>query len=507
MMGDMPTPRLRSPWLHQLARTRGVSAFSGNKSVDVAIIGGGIAGVTTAYFILKKTAQTVLLLEADRVAHGATGHNAGQLVSYFERPFTSIVEEFGMAAAKEGQREVDASWQLLDDIRHDLRLSTPLQTFTGYAGCIDAEAIFRHLNDNKQKRALGLTTEHLFIAKSSLPQSQLRSYSGLYTLVTHEEILDLLETKDRRYIAALAGKKGCMNSARFTEELVSVLLKKYPKRFRLAEKTLVKTVILENNQARLETPQLTVTAQQVVLCTNGFERIRLVNHGGVDIDTSFHHLIEGSIGYMAAFLEEPPSSPMAVSYLPPHEKNPKTAHAAAPYFYVTRRPYDIAESNMPKDLVCIGGPETLLDDTNAYVATHPYPDEAKKLIDDFLTRTYRKAGKKLSYEYLWHGLMGYTPNGIRRVGPEPCNPVLLYNLGCNGVGLLPSIAGSARIARIIKGDELKPSIFDPVDRRCPTPVAGSKKQIEQDHEGPLSLLHVVLFWIIIFTLCYAMLLL
>ena len=50
---------------------------------------------------------------------------------------------------------------------------------------------------------------------------------------------------------------------------------------------------------------------------------------------------------------------------------------------------------------------------------------------------------------------------MRQVGAEPRNPVLLYNLGCNGVGLLPSIHGGQRVARIVAGERLAPSLFDP----------------------------------------------
>ena len=57
--------------------------------------------------------------------------------------------------------------------------------------------------------------------------------------------------------------------------------------------------------------------------------------------------------------------------------------------------------------------------------------------------------------------MAYTDNKIRLVGFEPRNPVLMYNLGCNGVGFLPSIAGGLRIARLHSGHTLQPSIFDP----------------------------------------------
>ena len=65
------------------------------------------------------------------------------------------------------------------------------------------------------------------------------------------------------------------------------------------------------------------------------------------------------------------------------------------------------------------------------------------------------------FDFAWHGLMAYTPGSVRIVGRHPHDHRLLYNLGCNGVGFLPSIAGGRRIARLLAGDELQPSIFDP----------------------------------------------
>jgi glycine/D-amino acid oxidase-like deaminating enzyme len=66
-----------------------------------------------------------------------------------------------------------------------------------------------------------------------------------------------------------------------------------------------------------------------------------------------------------------------------------------------------------------------------------------------------------AYPYTWHGLMGYTPGRLRVIGADPRNPVLLYNLGCNGVGFLPSVMGGHRVARLLAGEALGPSIFDP----------------------------------------------
>jgi len=61
---------------------------------------------------------------------------------------------------------------------------------------------------------------------------------------------------------------------------------------------------------------------------------------------------------------------------------------------------------------------------------------------------------------MWHGVMGYTKNLLRLIGRDPHARALYYNLGCNGVGLLPSIFGGHKVAKEIAGERFPPSIFD-----------------------------------------------
>lgn len=458
-----------SPWLHQLNRKRPTQKLVTNTHTDVVIVGGGIAGVMTAYFALKSTHKNILLVEAGKIAHGATGHNAGQLVSYFEKPFSEMASEFGVEMAARGQAEVESAWVLLEELFHETKLQTPLSQFTGYAGCKDLEEVLAHLEDNYWRAEGGLAPEKLFIAKEAPYLSHIgERYDGLYSAIAHKNILSLLETNDTSYTATLAARKGCMNSALFCEELVSYLLGAYPKRFKLAEHTPVERLVLNEHHANLHTAgDVVIYADQVVLCTNGFETITIENTLGADIDTKFHHLVRGSVGYMAGYLAPLDKPATAISYLPTHNTS-DNAFSAEPYFYLTRRPYEV--DGEKHNLICIGGPEALMDDTNNYHKEHPYPEEAQKAIDTFLKKTYLDAPQNTSFTFLWHGLMGYTPNGIRCVGFEPCNPVLLYNLGCNGVGILPSICGGKRIADLIAGEKLAPSIFDPQDKRCVVPA-------------------------------------
>ena len=78
-------------------------------------------------------------------------------------------------------------------------------------------------------------------------------------------------------------------------------------------------------------------------------------------------------------------------------------------------------------------------------------------------RPYAQPGRPPGrpYDFQWHGLMGYTPGMVRVIGAHPRHPRLLYNLACNGVGFLPSIHGGRQVSRLLAGEALPPSIFDP----------------------------------------------
>lgn len=452
----------QSPWIRQLARTRPVVPLATDVETDIAIVGGGIAGISTAYFLLRDTDKRVVLVEADKVAHGATGHNAGQLTSYFERSFSSIAVEYGLEAAADGQRAVESAWAILDTIMAEGKLITPVHRFTGYTGVASFEQLSGILEDNRLRKEGGLPPEDILIAEESgwLPDIDPK-YEGLYQTATQKDVLALIESDNGSYYASVAFRKGCMNSALFTEEVVGYLIATYPDRFSLYEGSPVETVTLTESGARLTIGAYTVSAARVILATNGFEHFHIKNEAGPDIDTSYHHMVEGRIGYMAGYIEPVNSPPTAISYLATRNMQSGDPTGES-YFYLTRRPHE-HEGNASFNLVCAGGPEKVLPNQADYSREDLCHEEMRELIDDFLRDTYAKYPSDLTeYAFCWHGLMGYTPGGIRRIGFEPRNPVLMYNLGCNGVGILPSLYGATRIADLLTGKANNPMIFDPV---------------------------------------------
>lgn len=69
-------------------------------NVDVAIIGGGIVGITTA-FLLKNKGIKVAILEANRIMHGTTGHTTAKITSQHNLIYNNLITKFGEEKARQ----------------------------------------------------------------------------------------------------------------------------------------------------------------------------------------------------------------------------------------------------------------------------------------------------------------------------------------------------------------------------------------------------------------------
>jgi glycine/D-amino acid oxidase-like deaminating enzyme len=444
----------QSPWIPQLAPDGAPRPLRADLVTDVAIVGAGIAGVATAFFVLRSTSLRVLLIERDRVARGATGRNAGQLTTYFERPLASIAAEFGEDRAIEGQRAFDDAHDLLDLLATESGATVRIDRFTGHMGMFSLNHVLVHLRNNAVRRRGGLRQEACRVSEDAEFLADIPAeLASLYSVVPQATIRGLLETGDDRYRAILSDLKGCVNSGVLVQQVLASLEARYPDRFTYVDQTSVERVVAGDDGARLEARGHVVRANRVVLCTNGFVDHVVEDAAGALIELHPDQRAIGTIGYMAAFFEERPRTPAAFSYI----RN-VTIGGATPYVYVTRRDYDRAGG--AATLTAMGGPEWPIEPP--WDPAMPFPGGLLTTMDAELrpfAQPSRPPGRP--YDFQWHGLMGYTDGRIRVIGAHPRHPALLYNLGCNGVGFLPSIAGGERTARILGGERLGPSIFDP----------------------------------------------
>ena len=74
-------------------------AFRNNTHVDVAIIGGGITGLTAA-ILLKERGKSVAVIEKDRVASGESGHTTAHLTEAIDARYYYVARAFNKDAAR-----------------------------------------------------------------------------------------------------------------------------------------------------------------------------------------------------------------------------------------------------------------------------------------------------------------------------------------------------------------------------------------------------------------------
>ena len=73
--------------------------LAGDVAVDVAVLGGGITGITTA-LLLKQAGKTVALVELHRIGHGVTGNTTAKLTSGHGLVYAKLTETHGPDVAR-----------------------------------------------------------------------------------------------------------------------------------------------------------------------------------------------------------------------------------------------------------------------------------------------------------------------------------------------------------------------------------------------------------------------
>lgn len=129
-----------SLWVGTTAESR-FPTLSGDVEADVAVIGGGIAGLMTAA-LCRQDGHRVALLEAGRLAAGATGYTTAKLTALHGLVYDQLARSFGDSAAAQyadanlaGMAKVAA---LVD--RHGIDCDferQPAFTYTTDAGTVD----------------------------------------------------------------------------------------------------------------------------------------------------------------------------------------------------------------------------------------------------------------------------------------------------------------------------------------------------------------------------------
>jgi len=131
-----PPDRDTSVWLASSERTD-YAPLDGGLAVDTAVVGGGIAGLTTA-FELVEAGQSVAVVERDRVLEGVTGHTTAKLTSLHGLVYDHLIDHFEERRARRYARANEAAIDAIESTVEEYDVDcdferTPAYTYTGSA--------------------------------------------------------------------------------------------------------------------------------------------------------------------------------------------------------------------------------------------------------------------------------------------------------------------------------------------------------------------------------------
>lgn len=112
--------REKSYWLSQGEYTPEES-LKEDVDVDVAIVGGGFTGLSSAYHLKKQEpGLNIALIEGDVIGYGASGRNGGFNMTLFGLTLSLTALRFGKAGAKEAHHYMERAVDSLEKIVHEL---------------------------------------------------------------------------------------------------------------------------------------------------------------------------------------------------------------------------------------------------------------------------------------------------------------------------------------------------------------------------------------------------
>ena len=127
---------MESIWTNNTGK-KDFEVLSGNQKTDTVVIGGGMAGVLTAYY-LQQVGVPVIVLEANRVGSGQTRKTTAKITSQHNLIYEKLLRVFGKEKAihyaRANEKAIDAYEQLIEKEKIDcgfVRCSSFLFSRTG----------------------------------------------------------------------------------------------------------------------------------------------------------------------------------------------------------------------------------------------------------------------------------------------------------------------------------------------------------------------------------------
>jgi len=365
--------------------------IDGNVDCEVAIVGGGYAGLCTALSLQDRGTRDIVVLEAERIGHGASGRNGGFVFAGYSLGEASLLRQLGADRAKRVYR---ASVDAVSLVRNRVRQHG-----------IDCDLV-----DDGVLWCNWFRDEQVLRARQQLLEI---NYGERWEFIPGEQLSAMLGTT--RYSAALHERNAFhLHPLDYVNGLARAVAGQGA---RLHERSKVTKLATDGAGWKVTLDGAMVRAKHVVLCCGGYL-------AGLRRD------IDRSVLPIATYVmaTAPLGARMADIF--------KSTRAAV---YDTRFAFDYYRP-LADTRILWGGRISILDRS---------PQSVAKLLRRDLLKVYPQL-EGIAIDFAWSGLMSYARHEMPQV--RELEPGLWCAQAFGGHGVATTTTGGETIARAIHGD-------------------------------------------------------
>lgn len=363
-----------SYWQHSVGLPSSVLSSTDDRIIEteLCIVGGGVTGSSAAYLAAQKGLD-VVVVEAREPALGASGRNAGMVLSGIADNYAEAVQRYGRETARE-------LWQLsIDNRERMLALADVLGVPYDRCGS--------WLLADVEKEAILLAEAHRLLDEDGFP---------------HEFSSDPL---GRGFLSGLfRPHDAVINPAQFTRALLKAA--NVPV---ITGSPVIHLEATGGGNVRVVGERATVLAQKVLLNTNGYSAL-------------LHPFFQGKVWPCRGQIQVSEPAPMVFR---------QAGYSHFGYWYFRQIP-DSRDPALGRWL--IGGGRHLHLDTENGTYDDSVTEPIQRDLQAYTARYFPELAK-VPIAYRWAGTMGFTADGLPIAGGLPDLPNVYFCVGFNGHGM------------------------------------------------------------------------
>lgn len=154
------------PFFTATAPSHDFPSLSGDRSVDVAVVGGGLVGLTAAY-LLQQAGRTVAVVEALKIGGQATGRSTAKITSQHHLIYSTLVKGYGEDGARTYAQAQEAAKERMWSIAHELDIQCDMERKAAYVVAVSPDHMSKIQHEVEIAQRLGLPAS--FTRETSLP--------------------------------------------------------------------------------------------------------------------------------------------------------------------------------------------------------------------------------------------------------------------------------------------------------------------------------------------------